>query len=251
MVAWLHSLSSQFLNFFTFNPFINMLWDALCWNMLNVIRVELFFNCYNIWNIFMKSSIQSPQGQYACISLFITLLAHLAVQFNFAWMLTLYIFYLLTGMIVWIYKRVFFYHRKLDSAGVVRAISEFESSKSSANNYTQNGSATLKSSDKHHNSNGSSTSSAASVCSATSTNSLHRLRTDSYKRFQLDSQDTRCNHREFALSLAHLSSISKLVADKDVFDEMHFQILATRRDVVNMIVRFALLSSATCLALFR
>lgn len=234
------------------NP-VKMLMDAIRWNMLNVIRVELFFNCYRIWNIFIKASLQSPRGQYAIVSLLITILAHLAVQFNFGLLLTLYSVYLITGMGVWLHRRVYFYHRRLDSVGVNLTIDNFNAAKSSVLHHNggigggnSNG-GTLKH-DKHSSSQSSSSSS--SVSAGSDTNSLQRQRALAYRDFQSVLNEPRRNHREFAMSLAHLSHASKLVADKDVFDEMHFQVLATRRDVVNIILRSALLAAATLLAYF-
>jgi len=234
-----------------------MLLDALRWNMLNVVRVELFFNCYRIWTIFVNSSLQSPRGQYAIVSLLITLLAQFAIQFNFSWLLSIYTIYLAVGMATWLHRRVYFYHRRLDSIGVNQTINSFDLAKShashSSNGTTSGG--TLKHSDKHgagNNPSGSSSSSSTSTSShSENTNSLQRQRAIAYRDFQSILSEPRQNHREFAVSLAHLSHISKLVADKDIFDEMHFQILATRRDVVNIILRLLLVSAATMLAYFR
>lgn len=80
------------------------------------------------------------------------------------------------------------------------------------------------------------------------TNSLQRQRLTAYRDFQSVLNEPRRNPKEFALSLAHLSQVSKLAASDDVFDEMHFQILATRRDVVNMCLRFVLIVAVTVLA---
>lgn len=228
----------------------NMLLDFLTWNVLNVIRVELFFNLHRIGKIFMTSSIKSPRGQYAVVSLLVTVMAHIAVMFNFSWLLTIYTIYLATGMIVWLHRRVYFYHRRLDSVGVNQTITHFDSAKSassasSSSNGTTNGSLTMKSTDKHHNSNGGISS------SAEYTNSLQRQRAVAYRDFQNVLSEPRYNPREYALSLAHFAHTSKLMADKDVFDEMHFQILATRRDVINMTIRAALLSATTLLAYFK
>lgn len=225
------------------NPFI-MLVDALRWNMLNVIRVELFFNCYRIWNIFVSGSLQSPRGQYAIVSLLITLLAQLAAQFNLSWLLTVYACYLTVGMLVWARRRVYFYHRRLDSFGVNQTINHFDAAKQiSSSNGGAGDSATLGKPDKHAGKNG--------THNSENTNSLHRQRVSAYRDFKSLLTEPRHNHKEYAISLAHLSNVSKLVADKDVFDEMHFQVLATRRDVVNIILRAVLLSGATLLAYFR
>lgn len=240
------------------NPF-NMLLGALSWNVLNVIRVELFYNCYRIWDIFRTSSLQSPRGQHAIVSLFITFLAHLAVQFNLGWLLYLYIIYLATGMTVWLHRRVYFYHRRLDSLGVNQTIHHFDQAKTSAlaaaanfSNGHSHSTGTLKHSDKQGGSSSSSSgSSSTSSTTNENTNSLQRQRATAYRDFQSVLNEPRRSHREFALSLAHLSHVSKLVADKDVFDEMHFQILATRRDVVNLILRSVLLTSSMTLAYFR
>lgn len=230
------------------NP-INMLLDALRWNMLNVIRVELFFNCYRIWNIFAKSSLQSQTGQYAVISLLITLVAQIAAQFNFSWLMFIYSIYLLTGMVVWVYRRVWFYHRRRSPEDVNHTINTTRyNTIINSNNGNRHG-------DKNHdkqNSNGH-PSSSASISSNESeyTNSLQRQRQTAYKDFQKILTEPRYNHREFAISLTHLSQTSKLVADKDTFDELHFQILATRRDVINMILRSLLLVASVLLAYFR
>lgn len=234
------------------NP-VNMLLDALRWNILNVLRVELFFNCYRIWHIFVNSSLQSSRGQYAIISLIITLIAQFAAQFNFSWLLSIYSVYLAVGMGIWLHRRVYFYHRRLDTHVVTDMVTNFDSLKSSSvptNGHSSGGSngvgvsntGTLKG-DKHakqstHN-------------YSEHTNSLQRQRALAYRDFQSVLSEPRQNHREFALSLAHLSNLAKLVADKDVFDEMHFQVLATRRDVVNMILRLLLLTVSTMLAYFR
>lgn len=225
-----------------------MLLDALRWNMLNVIRVELFFNCYRIWNIFLASSLHSPSGQYAIVSLLISLVAQLAVQFDLGWLMSIYGIYLSVGVCVWLHRRVYFYHRKLDSVGVNQTIHHFDAAK--AQSHHANG--TLSRSDKSSASGGgSSSSSSSSALSATSqdgnTNSLQRQRASAYRDFQTLLVEPRRNHREFALSLAHLSNIAKLVADKDVFDEMHFQILATRRDVINLLLRTILLTAVIVL----
>lgn len=234
----------------------NMLLDALRWNMLNVIRVELFFNCYQIWNIFAKSSLQTPRGQYAVVSLLITLVAHLACQFNLSWLLFIYSIYLSVGMIVWLNRRVWFYHRRRNTDDVNATIR--------SNPVHYNTTSRSDKHDKHHGdkhgtiSNGP-TSPVSSVNSNSGfsvneneyTNSLQRQRQTAYKDFQNVLNEPRYTHREFAISLAHLSQASKLLADKDTFDELHFQVLATRRDVVNMLLRSTLLAASTLLAYFR
>lgn len=240
------------------NPF-NMLADALRWNMVNVIRVELFFNCYRIWNIFVSSSLQSPRGQYAIVSLVITLLAQLATQFNLSWLLTIYAIYLLIGMVVWIKRRVYFYHRPLNPLEVNETIYNYDlarrtsSSSSGGNGNGNNGNGnngsgdkgstgTLGKSDKYNNHHNNYISE--------NTNTLQRQRALAYREFKNRLAEPRHNHKEYAISLAHLSNVAKLVADKDVFDEMHFQMVATRRDVVNMIIRTVLIIIATILAYF-
>lgn len=228
-----------------------MLLDALRWNMLNVIRVELFFDCYRIWNIFLTSSLQSPRGQYAIVSLLISLLAQIGFQFDFGWLMTFYGIYLAVGVCVWLHRRVYFYHRKLDSVGVNQTIHHFDAAKAQSNHHA-NG--TLSRSDKSSASGGSSSSSSSSSAAAAAdgnTNSLQRQRASAYRDFQTLLSEPRRNHREFALSLAHLSHIAKLVADKDVFDEMHFQILATRRDVINLLLRSILLTAIIVLDYLR
>lgn len=240
------------------NP-INMLLDALRWNMLNVIRVELFFNCYRIWNIFVKSSLQSPRGQYAVVSLLISLVAQIAAQFNLSWLLFLYSIYLLTGMVVWIYRRVWFYHRRRNSEDVNQTILSNTTRYNTIVNSTSNkhGDKYDKHDkhDKHNNGHSSTASNSSSSYSSSNendyTNSLQRQRQTAYKDFQNVLNEPRYNHREFAVSLVHLSQTSKLVADKDTFDELHFQVLATRRDVVNMILRSLLLVASILLAYFR
>lgn len=232
------------------NP-INMLLDALRWNMLNVIRVELFFNCYRIWNIFTKSSLQTPRGQYSVISLLITLVAHFAAQFNFSWLLFIYAIYLLTGMFVWLHRRVWFYHRRRNSEDVNQTILNNSTRYNTIVNSNKHGD---KHGDKHdkHNNGTSSTSPNSYISNENEyTNSLQRQRQTAYKDFQNVLNEPRYNHREFALSLVHLSQTSKLVADKDTFDELHFQVLATRRDVVNIILRSLLLAASIMLAYFR
>ena len=96
----------------------------------------------------------------------------------------------------------------------------------------------------------SSTSSAASSAAATAnsnnTNSLQRQRCSAYQNFLLT--EPRRNHREFALSLVHLSNIAKLSTSEEVYDEMHFQLLTTRRDVVNILLRLILLAVGTLMA---
>lgn len=237
---------------------INMLMDALRWNMLNVLRVELFFNCYKLWEIFIHSSIKSPRGQYAIASFVITFLAQFTVQFNLSWLLTIYSIYLLVGMCNWIYRRVYFYHRRLDSLGMNQTINHFDASRAAlngvaANGHTDTNYATLKksSSNQQQQTNGSSShssaSSTASLCND-HTNSLQRQRVAAYRDFSSLLAEPRHNHRQFALSLVHLSNLSKLVASKDVFDEMHFQILATRRDVVNILLRAVLIVASSILA---
>lgn len=247
-----------------YQTYFNMLMDALRWNILNVIRVELFFDCYKLWDIFIHSSIKSPRGQYAIASFVITFLAQFTVQFEFSWLLNIYAIYLLVGVCVWVHRRVYFYHRRLDSLGINQTINHFDANKQAALSAAPNGQqytdnyATLhkKSSGKDHKdqqSNGSS-SSASSTSGATTgdhTNSLQRQRASAYRDFRSLLTEPRRNHREFALSLSHLSNISKLVADKDVFDEMHFQILATRRDVVNILLRAILIAASSLLAYMR
>lgn len=228
-----------------------MLIDALRWNMLNIIRVELFFNCYRIWNVFVTSSLQSSRGQYAIVSLLITLVAQFAVQFNLSWLLTIYTFYLAGGMCVWVHRRVYFYHRKLDSLTVSQFIQHNGDSSSRAATMLQSASSggTLRP-DKHSKDHGGAISPGGLSSSSEHTNSLQRQRAMVYRDFQNVLVEPRRNHREFAMSLAHLSHIAKLFADKDVFDEMHFQVLATRRDVVNLILRTVLLAATTVLAYF-
>lgn len=232
----------------------NMLLDALSWNILNVIRVELFFDCFNIWDIFVKSSLQSPRGQRAMVSLAITLLAQTSVQFNWSWLITIYSIYLSVGMCNWLYRRVYFYHRKLDSAGVNSTINSFDTTKLNGgtlkhdhkNQKGSNGSGDSTSSYSSSSSNGHS-----SERNYADYNSLQRQRVSAYRDFQSVLTEPRRNYREFILSLSHLSHISKLLASEDVFDEMHFQILATRRDVINILIRFVLVIVTNFLAYFK
>lgn len=224
-----------------------MLLDALRWNMLNVIRVELFFNCYKIWNIFITSSIQSPQGQHAIVSLLISLLAQFSVQFDLGWLMNVYGIYLSIGTFVWLHRRVYFYHRRLDSLGVDRTILQFDTdkAKSSLSNVT-NG--TLPRSDK--NAPTTTTTNGGSLPEG-HTNSLQRQRDLAYRDFRSVLSKPARTPKEFALSTNHLSHVAGLVGDKDVFDEMHFQILATRCDVVNLLLRAILLTAITILAYLR
>lgn len=239
------------------NPF-TMLVDALRWNLLNVIRVELFFNCYRLWNIFISSSINSPRGQYALVSFIITLLAQFAAQFSLSWLLTIYTIYLIIGSCVWLKRRVYFYHRKLDQTALTQTINNhFGQAKQAAAaaasgasnlnnaNGSNNATGTLSKTDKHNHRQ------TTSGDSADHTDSLQRQRVTTYREFQSILNEPRRNHREYAISLFHLSHIAKLVADRDVFDEMHFQILATRRDVVNMLLRSVLIIGATLLVFLR
>lgn len=256
-----------------------MILDALRWNMLNLIRVELFFDCYNIWDVFVHSSLKSPTGQYAIASLLITLFAQLTVQFNLTWFMSIYTIYLAVGLCAWIHRRVWFYHRKLDRNQVkellgkmqqLRPVStstdvgqygvSFNTAGDSISN-NGNGGSTLKHS-KHHKDhhskdailNGLASSSSSSASSASSsasnssdnTNSLQRQRYSAYQSFPLN--EPRRTHKEFALSLAHLSNIAKLLSSDDTYDEMHFQLLTTRRDVINIVLRFLLLAAGTLLA---
>ena len=80
---------------------------------------------------------------------------------------------------------------------------------------------------------------------------MQRQRQISYRDFQSVLNEPRRTPREFAVSLAHLAHVAKLVADDDVFDEMHFQILATRRDVVNMMLRVIVFLAANLFAYVR
>lgn len=271
-----------------------MIIEAVRWNMLNAIRVELFFDIYKLWNIAISSNIQSQRGQYAMISFFITLIAQVAVQFNFTWLLTMYIFYLLIGLTIWLYRRVYFYHRKQDPRTLTKVLSDelvqqVSTTKSSNHNHKSNGSSshnfmgTLKhfgerhsnnhQSSKDNGTNSTSSSTASSSSSSNNnpshnlnslpgggpgspitgahnenTNSLQRQRLTAYRDFQSVLNEPRRNPKEFALSLAHFSRTAKLFASDEVFDEMHFQILATRRDVVNLVLRFVLIIMGTVLA---
>lgn len=229
--------------------------DALRWNMLNIIRVELFINCYTIWRIFVKGEISSSRGQYAIVSLIITLAAQFTVQFNFAWLLTVYATYLAVGLGYWLHRRVYFYHRRFDLLGITQTLRQYDcnvgagvggGSIGGGSNHNNGHANTLKP-NKHTGSDSSSSNSATST-SNPEYNSLQRQRVSAYRNFQSVLTEPRYNHKEFALSLAHLSDVSKLVADKDVFDEMHFQILATRRDVVNIILRATLLTASLALS---
>lgn len=257
----------------------NMIVDALRWNMLNIIRVELVFNCYTLWRIFAGSpkgeGLSSARGHYAIVSLLITLMAQFSFQFNFGWLLTVYAIYLAIGMCSWLHKRVYFYHRRQDLLGITQTLRQIDvpttvpytNGLHGGNHHTN----TLKPGkhNQHANSESGSSSSTTSSTSSTTTtssstmisamnnpdhhqtNSLQRQRVSAYRNFQSVLTEPRYNHREYAMSLAHLSDVSKLVAGKDVFDEMHFQILATRRDVVNMILRAILFSASTLLAYLR
>lgn len=240
----------------------NMLLDALRWNMLNVIRVELFFDLWSIWDIFIKSSLQSPMGQRAIMATVITLIAQFAAQFNIGWLLSIYAMYLSVGLSAWLYRRVYFYHRRLDSFGVNQTIHNFDTAKATGQHYNNpatnsgggGGGASNSNSkhDKHGDKNGAQSSSSSAASSVSEhTNSLQRQRVCAYRNFQSVLRDPRQTYREFALSMVHLSHLSKLIADEDVFDEMHFQILATRRDVVNLVIRLLLLFAANTLAYFR
>lgn len=231
-----------------------MLLDALRWNMLNVIRVELFFNFYKLWDVFLHSSFKSPRSQCAIASFVISFLAQFTLQFNLSWFLTIYSLYLLVGVCVWMYRRVYFYHRRLDSVGVNQAINHFDSNKQIAatanGHHTESAYATLKKSlgsSSSSNQQYQSSNSGSPSSSADHTNSLQRQRVSSYRDFKSLLTEPRHNHREFALSLTHLSLFAKLIADEDVFDEMHFQILATRRDVVNILLRAVLIVASSLL----
>lgn len=239
------------------------------WNLLNVIRVELILNLYKVYKVSIPSRapLQSPQGQYAVLSLIITLLAHLSVQFNFSWFQSIYAIYLSIGIGVWLHKRVYFYHRSLDPIGVNMTIRQFDAAKSGSHHHVTNG--TLSKADlKHHSSGNNGTTAASSSSSSSSansnnqngsayptgagsdTNSLQRQRSVVYRDFQSVISKPRYNHREFALSLAHLSQVCKWLANEDLFDEMHFQILATRRDVYNIVLRSVMIATSTLLACF-
>lgn len=254
-----------------------MLLDALAWNMLNIIRVELALNCYKLYDIFLNSSFKSPRGQYALASFAITILAMLTIQFNFSWLLTIYATYLTVGVATWLYRRVYFYHRKLDSYGVNQTINNFDANKHSSsaaqaaagalqahhdnNNYAtshkshKSNGAGSGNGDSHHKASSSASSSSAPppppLSSSDNTNSLQRQRASAYRDFRSLLTEPRQTHKEFALSLAHLSNLCQLFVGKDVFDEMHFQILATRRDVLNVMLRAALILGATILAYMR
>lgn len=257
-----------------------MLIDAIRWNTLNVIRVELFFDVYRLWNIIINSSIQSQRGQYAIVSLLITLVAHLSVQFNLTWLLSVYSVYLAIGATIWIHRRVYFYHRSRDNLSINNDLSNNQLklvaptliNNSKSNNGNHNTATLRHSSDKNTHStsnNNQHQQQPTTTCSTSSnglsnliannqnhvagdcsehTNSLQRQRALAYRDFQRTLSEPRFNPRVFALSLSHLSEIAKLVADEDAFDEMHFQILATRRDVVNIILRLFLICAATLLS---
>ena len=253
-----------------------MLLDALAWNMLNIVRVELALNCYKLYDVFLHSSFKSPRGQYALASFAITILAMLTIQFNFSWLLTIYATYLSVGVVTWLYRRVYFYHRKLDSFGVNQTINHFDANKISssaallASAATHHDNNTHATSNKSHKANGggangdsnhkasnsassssSSSSSAQQLSSSDNTNSLQRQRASAYRDFRSLLSEPRQTHKEFSLSLVHLSSLCHLFVSKDVFDEMHFQILATRRDVLNVMLRAALILGASILAYMR
>lgn len=243
-----------------------MLIDFMRWNLLNIIRVELILNLYKVYKVSIPSRapLQSPQGQYAVLSLIITLLAHLSVQFNFSWFQSIYAIYLLIGISVWLHKRVYFYHRSLDPIGVNMTIRQFDAAKSGSNHHPVTNGTLSKADLKHHSSgnNGTAASSSSSTASnnqngvshltgaGSDTNSLQRQRSVVYRDFQSVISKPRYNHREFALSLAHLSQVCKWLANEDLFDEMHFQILATRRDVYNIILRSVMITTSTLLACF-
>lgn len=231
------------------------------WNMLNVIRVELILNIYKVYLVSFPglTPLQSPRGQFAVLSLLITVLAHLSVQFNFSWFLNIYAIYLTVGVGTWLYKRVYYYHRSVDPIGVNLAIRQFDASKSASNHQISSGTlskADLKAAAAANN--GTSSSSASLVGAnnqnglggSLDTNSLQRQRSVVYRDFQSVISRPRYNAREFALSLAHLSHVCKCLANEDVFDEMHFQILATRRDVYNVLLRSAMIATSTVLARF-
>lgn len=252
-----------------------MLIDGIRWNMLNILRVELALDCYRLWKVIISSSIQSQRGQYAIIQLLITLFAHLSVQFNFNWLLTVYSAYLSLGVLIWLHKRVYFYHRKRDTQSVKSDLVGYESHQnqllnvqSKANNNQSSNFGTLakhnsnsdKGGDKNgHSSGNTGSGSCSSSLSSNSngsnsiivnekTNSLQRQRLLAYKDFQKTLNEPRLNPKMFALSLTHLANISKLAADDDAFDEMHFQILATRRDVINILLRTLLIVAGTILS---
>lgn len=236
-----------------------MLLDFMRWNLLNVIRVELILNLYKLYKVSFPSltPLQTPRGQYVVLSLLITALAHLSVQFNFSWFLNIYAIYLSVGISVWVYKRVYFYHRSVDPIGVNAAIRLFDANRSSSYNH-QNSNGTLSKADLKaaavaaaaNNGTSSAASTNSNGTGASDTNSLQRQRSVVYRDFQSVISKPRYNHREFALSLAHLSHVCKLLANEDVFDEMHFQILATRRDVYNILLRSAMIATSTLLARF-
>lgn len=234
------------------------------WNMLNIIRVELILNLYKLYKVSYPSltPLQSPRGQYTVLSLIITLLAHLSVQFNFSWFLNIYAIYLSLGIGTWLYKRVYFYHRSVDPIGVNTAIRQFDASRSSSYNHHANSNGTLskaelKAAAAAAAANNGTASSAANSTSTngtnsvlSDTNSLQRQRSVVYRDFQSVISKPRYNHREFALSLAHLSHVCKLLANEEAFDEIHFQILATRRDVYNIILRTTMIAISHVLARF-
>lgn len=238
------------------NP-VKMFSDALRWNMLNLVRVELFFNCYKLWDIFVHSSLKSPIGHYAIASFVITFFAQLTIQFNLTWFMSIYTIYLAVGVCSWIYRRVWFYHRKLNRQQVFGLLRQMEIQQADGIGAHQSGepsdtmagsgkTATLKPSKSHHQSGTTASSSSSNSSSSDNTNSLQRQRCAAYQSFLLT--QPRLTHKEFALSLAHLSHIAKLAASEEVYDEMHFQLLTTRRDVVNIILRLILLAVGTLLA---
>lgn len=225
-----------------------MLVDAIRWNALNLIRVELFFNSYKLYQIFLHSSFKSPRAQYAVASFLITLVAQTCVQFNWTWLLQVYAIYLAAGMCLWLYRRVYFYHRRLDSHGVNQTINQFDTNRSLATGATFTTKYPNKTNPNSSNNSPNNGTNGLAPSANDNTNSLQRQRASAYRDFCNALTEPRHNHREYVMSLAHLSHVSKLAADKDVFDEMHFQILATRRDVVNIILRAILLVVTTIFA---
>lgn len=232
-----------------------MIFEFFRWNMHNVFFCELILESCNFYSIYKQKALQSPRGHDSVMSLVITFTALLATYFNFSWLLSLYSFYLALGIAYWCYNRFYFYSRRTNSIEVAKYINEYDYTKvnydkrvaSSSGDIDGPGSmATLKP-DKH--SNGINN---LQAMGTNYTNSLTRQRVNSYKQLQrLIVKEPRIGSKHLALSLNHLSNLPKWMANEDVFDEMHIQVLATRRDVLNILLRTLLLCISLFLIYFR
>lgn len=234
-----------------------MVTEFLRWNIFNVFVFALMFDAYEVWISYKNASLQTIHGQEAIVSLVITWFALFAAYFNLSWLLTMYSIYLTIGLVYWCYQRFYFYKREVNMYEVDKLIKDHDWPGQIQTNINSNNGHQLNNEYNNQLAAGSSNTlqrhdklPPVPTSLPTTYSSLQRQRVSSYKQ-HLKLEKPRKNHKQYLLSLGHLSNITAKLAKADSFYELHIQALASKRDVYNVVLRSSLLAFCFVLINFK